>query len=164
MFAFGQLPDNSVNDVASELDGDAASALAGLYTLARAGHAVLSSIEDIAARHGLTPAQFRLLMVLRFLYPKGASMSQVAEALAIRAPSLTELVRSSHELFMKASEGSDRRRVILTASEEGHRRLDQTLPEMATHAASLRGGLGTTWDSLILDAERLFDQVHKETT
>ncbi|MCL1593294.1 MAG: hypothetical protein M3132_02940 [Actinomycetia bacterium] len=162
MFVFGPLPDNPTDDVASELDKEAVSALAGLYTLARAGHAILSSIEAIATRHNLTPAQFRLLMVLRFVHPQGAPMSQVAESLSIRAPSLTELVGSDGDLFVRQGDASDRRQVILTASTEGNRRLDRALPEMAAHAVSLRDRLAATWDTLIPGAEHLFDEVPKE--
>ena len=164
MFVFGPLPHNSIGVAALELDEDAASALAGLYTLARTGHAVLSSIEGIAARHDLTPAQFRLLMVLRFVYPHGAPMSQVADALDVRAPSLTELVGSGRELFVRTADDSDRRQFILSASPEGRQRLDETLPEMAAHAALLREALGATWEDLILGAERLFNLMQKEST
>ncbi len=89
-------------------------------------------------------------------------MSRVAESLSIRAPSLTELVVSNRDLFVRENDAEDRRQVILTASSEGHHRLDQALPEMAVHALSLRDGLAATWNTLIPGAERVFDEVHKE--
>ena len=162
IFIFGSLPDDPVAVLATELDAEAIDAQVGLYTLARAGHAVLTSIERIAARHDLTPAQFRLLMVLRFVYPEGIAMSQAAEVLDIRPPSLTEIVRRAPDLFVRSADDADRRQVILTASPEGRRRLDGALPEMAAYAVSLESALGAdVWDTLVGGADRLFDAIQK---
>lgn len=162
MFVFGPLPDDPMEVLAGELDAETIGAHVGLYTLARAGHAVLTSIERIAARHDLTPAQFRLLMVLRFVHPEGVAMSQAAEVLDIRPPSLTEIVRTAPDLFVRSADDADRRQVILTASPEGRRRLDGALPEMAAHAVSLRNEFGAdAWDTLVGGADRLFDVIQK---
>ncbi len=162
MFIFGPLPDDPVEALSTELDAEAISAQVGLYTLARAGHAVLASIEQVAERHDLTPAQFRLLMVLRFIHPDGVSMSRAADALDIRPPSLTEIVRSAPDLFLRSADDADRRQVILRASPEGRRRLGGALPEMAAHAVSLRNALGAdAWDTFICGADSLFDVIQK---
>ena len=162
MFIFGSLPDDPTEVLAADLDAEAIDAQVGLYTLARAGHAVLSSIERIAARHDLTPAQFRLLMVLRFVHPDGVPMSQAADVLDIRPPSLSEIVRTAPDLFVRSTDGADRRRVILSASPEGRRRLDGAFPEMAAHAVSLENAVGTdAWDTLVGGTDRLFDVIQK---
>ena len=162
MFAFGSLPDDPTETLATELDAEVIDAQVGLYTLARAGHAVLSSIERIAVRHDLTPAQFRLLMVLRLVYPEGVPMSQAAEVLDIRPPSLTEIVRTAPDLFIRSTDDADRRQVILTASPEGRRRLGGALPEMAAHAVSLENALGAdAWNALVGGADCLFDVIQK---
>ncbi len=162
MFIFGPLPDDPMEALAGELDAEAIGAQVGLYTLARAGYAVLSSIEQIAARHDLTPTQFRLLMVLRFVHPDGVSMSRAADALDIKPPSLTEIVRSAPDLFVRSTNGADHRRVMLSASPEGHRRLGGALPQMAAHAVSLENALGAdAWNTLVGEADRLFEVIQE---
>ncbi|MCL1599068.1 MAG: MarR family winged helix-turn-helix transcriptional regulator [Actinomycetia bacterium] len=158
MFVFGPLPDDPTASLDAVLDPTESTSLAGLYTLARSGHALLASIKYVTEEHDLTQAQFRLLMVLTFLYPDGARMSETAAALAVTHPSLTELVRSAPDLFERTPDETDGRQVILTASDEGLRKIHKTLPAMARHAISIREALGADdWDDLVEGSDHLFD-------
>jgi len=135
--------------LAGVLTPEQARSQAGLFQLARTGHALLETLEGLTRRHQLTPGQFRLLMVLRFLFPDGAQMSEVADVLEIRAPSLTELVNASPELFMRSPSRFDRREVLLSARPEGVSRLEATLPKVAALAHRLNQRLGEhDWDQL----------------
>jgi len=163
MFVFGQIPEDPAATLGGVVDPETARSLAGFFLLARSGHHFLTLLETLTAENAMTPAQFRLLMVLGFIHPEGAAMSEVAETLDVQPPSLTELARQTPEWFRRTASKEDRRVVLLNLTSEGREALHRTLPLIAGAAVRIRSRLGSeTWQQLITASGLLDKAIDKE--
>jgi DNA-binding MarR family transcriptional regulator len=98
--------------------------------------------EQTARRAGLTPQRYLLLLMIKGA-PDGSEKSTVtelAERLRLAQSTVTELVNRGEEagLLDRARSPSDRRFVYLRLSEEGERRLAQTVRNLAEERDALR--------------------------
>ena len=87
--------------------------------LARIGLAIRSRAWKGAGPAGLTPTQAQVLALLRGRR-QGLSLSAVAEALSVTAPTASDAVASLvAKSLLSKSRGADRRAVVLTPTPEG---------------------------------------------
>ncbi len=84
--------------------------------------------QTAAKRAGLTPQQHQALLVVRGFSGKGPiSVGEVAERLLIRHHTAVELVNRMTRLkiLSRSVDGADSRRVLVSLTREGERRLQQ---------------------------------------
>jgi DNA-binding MarR family transcriptional regulator len=89
---------------------------------------ILSDSEQACSSLGLTTQRFQALLTIRtFNGPGGVSVGDLAERLLLRHHSAVELVGrlEAAGLVIRASDSSDRRRVLLALTEEGAELLEQ---------------------------------------
>ncbi|HLJ68098.1 MAG TPA: MarR family transcriptional regulator [Chloroflexota bacterium] len=96
--------------------------------------------EERARVHGITPQQHLMLLVVRGhrSYP-GVTIGQVAEGLQIRHHAASLLIDRGvrRGLLIREEDPNDRRRALLTLTEEGQRILDQITEENRRELAQL---------------------------
>jgi len=102
----------------------------------------LRKTEQTARRAGLTPQRYLLLLMIKGA-PDGSERSTVtelAERLRLAQSTVTELVRRAEEagLLDRAPSQSDGRVAHLRLSEEGERRLQQAVRNLAQERDELR--------------------------
>jgi DNA-binding MarR family transcriptional regulator len=118
-----------------KLRDDEYQALARLRYLLRV---FLRFSEDAARDEGLTPQQHQLLLAVRgFSDGRAPTVGEVAEMLQLQQHSVVELVDRAEDsgLIRRTADAKDRRRQLLTLSQEGEERLARLAP---LHQAELR--------------------------
>jgi DNA-binding MarR family transcriptional regulator len=101
--------------------------------------------EEIARRHGLTPRQYLLLLLIKGA-PDGrerSTVSELVERLQLTQSTVTELVQRAVEagLVERIPSASDGRVVHLTLSREGDRRVTEAWKELGSERAALAGAI-----------------------
>jgi DNA-binding MarR family transcriptional regulator len=117
--------------------------IADYVTLANFRHALrryMAESERVAVEAGLTAQRYQALLAIRIRTPSDPiSVGELAKHLVIRPHSAAELVArlENAELIRRKEDPSDRRRVLLSVSDEGNRRLatiaELQLRELAEH-------------------------------
>ena len=100
------------------------ASLAG--TLLGAREAVMAPIRPILREADVTEQQWRVLRVLAYEGP--TEPSALADHALLHAPSVTRILKELVErnLIMREADPVDRRRAILTLSDQGHALVDRT--------------------------------------
>ncbi len=119
MFLFGKIAPEALEALKEVVSPRVDITQEHLFHVARAANSIVESLDQAIKQYPITQAQFRLLMVLSFRLPKGAPTSEVAETLGIWAPTLSQLVGTSHHLVKRERKQNDRRVVWLSATPEG---------------------------------------------
>jgi DNA-binding MarR family transcriptional regulator len=107
----------------------------------RAADWLLQGVERLLKPHGLSPAQYNVLRILRGAGPEGLSCREVAERMVTRDPDMTRLLdRLEKQGLLSRERRKDDRRVVTTRiTPQGLdllQRLDQPLREL--HRRQLR--------------------------
>ena len=107
----------------------------------RAADWLLQGVESLLKLHGLSPAQYNVLRILRGAGSEGLSCREVAERMVTRDPDMTRLLdRLEKQGLLSRERRKDDRRVVTTRiTPQGLdllKRLDQPLHEL--HRRQLR--------------------------
>lgn len=107
----------------------------------RAADWLLQGVERLLKPHGLSPAQYNVLRILRGAGPEGLSCREVAERMVTRDPDMTRLLdRLEKQGLLSRERRKDDRRIVATRiTPQGLdllQRLDQPLREL--HRRQLR--------------------------
>jgi len=107
----------------------------------RAADWLLQGVENLLKLHGLSPAQYNVLRILRGAGSEGLSCREVAERMVTRDPDMTRLLdRLEKQGLLSRERRKDDRRVVTTRiTPQGLdllKRLDQPLHEL--HRRQLR--------------------------
>ncbi|MBZ5539804.1 MAG: MarR family transcriptional regulator [Acidobacteriia bacterium] len=107
----------------------------------RAADWLLQGVERLLKPHGLSPAQYNVLRILRGAGPEGLSCREVAARMVTRDPDMTRLLdRLEKQGLLSRERRKDDRRVVTTRITpqglELLQRLDQPLREL--HRRQLR--------------------------
>lgn len=143
-FALGEMTPAAKAALLEGLSRDDADQLTALLQLARAAHALLERLEACASVGEMTPSRVRALLLLTHDFPEGVGTSQLAEALEIRAASVTNLIASMEKLGLvhRRPDPRDRRAVIITVTDEGRRQLNTVRPALLEVAGSITDAFG----------------------
>jgi DNA-binding MarR family transcriptional regulator len=103
----------------------------------------------------LSVPQFRTLLYLNN-HP-GASLSVVADFLGLTSPTVCKMIDGMviKELMTRHSSPDDRRKIVLTLTEEGKMLLDASRNGTQAHLVSLLAGLSSTERTTIFEAINL---------
>ena len=97
--------------------------------------------EEISRKHGLTPQQYLLLLMIKASEetPEPATISQLVERLALTQSTVTELVQRAEEagLVGRRQSPDDGRVVHLSVTPLGARRLHAAFSELGPERAQL---------------------------
>jgi DNA-binding MarR family transcriptional regulator len=97
--------------------------------------------EEISRRHGLTPRQYLLLLMIKASEetPDPATISQLVERLALTQSTVTELVQRAEEagLVGRRPSPDDGRVAHLSVTPEGAKRLQGAFEELGPERARL---------------------------
>ena len=81
----------------------------------RAADWLLQGVERLLKPHGLSPAQYNVLRILRGAGPEGLSCREVAERMVTRDPDMTRLLdRLEKQALISRERRKDDRRVVTT--------------------------------------------------
>ncbi|MFV1990853.1 MAG: MarR family winged helix-turn-helix transcriptional regulator, partial [Acidimicrobiales bacterium] len=127
----------------------AAESMQTLFYVARACDQIMNAIRATISAHGLSPAQFRLLMALTYQFPNGVPTIEAANQLGVRPPTLSQLLDSSSELVRRQRRAPDRRIIWLTITEQGSAALSKVLPSIGALARTLATDVGAQREELI---------------
>jgi DNA-binding MarR family transcriptional regulator len=120
--------------------------------------------EEQARAVGITPQQHLLLLIVRGhpSYP-GVSIGEVAEALQIRHHSASVLVDRSVQrgLLLREEDSQDRRRALVSLTDEGQRLLDRVTAANRRELGALEGDL---FRDSFREALRSYDLIGKRAT
>lgn len=110
-------------------------------SLQRAADKLLQGVEQVLKTHGLSPAQYNVLRILRGAGPTGLSCREVGKRMLTRDPDMTRLLdRLEKQGFITRERGKNDRRVVTTRITpqglELLKRLDQPVREL--HRRQLR--------------------------
>ena len=122
---------------------DASSLASSLGFLVRlAQQAMFEEFHRRAGDHGMTPARYSLLCLLRD--NPGSPMTVLATALRIKPPNFAVLVGDMEEdgLVIRQLDPADRRRNLLALSPHGEATLQALAPEIEAMEAALHDRLG----------------------
>ena len=120
--------------------------------LLRAADGLLQGVERLLKAHGLSPAQYNVLRILRGAPPEGLSCREIGERMLTRDPDMTRLLDrlEKNGLVIRERQKTDRR-VVATRSTpkalEALRRLDQPVREI--HRRQLRHLAGARLKTLL---------------
>jgi homoprotocatechuate degradation regulator HpaR len=120
--------------------------------LLRAREAVMEHYRPMLRAIDITEQQWR---VLRVICEAGEiDATQLARAACVLAPSLTRILKAleARELIAQTRDPSDRRRSIVTLTEDGRGLLRGAAPESAHIAAEIEARLGAERLAALLDA------------
>lgn len=97
--------------------------------------------EEIARRHGLTPRQYLLLLMIKGA-PGGreqATISQLVERLALTQSTVTELAQRAEDagLIVREASPKDGRVVMLSLTPEGERAMSAAFEELGPERETL---------------------------
>jgi DNA-binding MarR family transcriptional regulator len=95
--------------------------------------------EPIITKHGLTPKRYELLLLVKVSAPKDATVTNLAERLAIGQSAATQLVRRAEndDLLERRLSRVDARIHHLQLTITGERRLEAALKELGPQRADL---------------------------
>jgi DNA-binding MarR family transcriptional regulator len=96
-----------------------------------------SASEKVARRHGLTPQQYRLLLLTKGA-PKGgqvATVGELTEQLCVAQSSVTELIDRAEAagLVTRRDGTTDARTTDVRLTPEGERRLNAAVADLTSH-------------------------------
>ena len=104
--------------------------------------------EEISRRHGLTPRQYLLLLMIKASEetPDPATISQLVERLALTQSTVTELVQRAEEagLVTRRPSPDDGRVAHLSLTPIGAKRLDGAFEELGPERTRLAQAIRTT--------------------
>ena len=104
--------------------------------------------EEISRRHGLTPRQYLLLLMIKASEetPDPATISQLVERLALTQSTVTELVQRAEEagLVTRRPSPDDGRVAHLSLTPVGAKRLDGAFQELGPERTRLAQAIRTT--------------------
>jgi DNA-binding MarR family transcriptional regulator len=104
--------------------------------------------EEISRRHGLTPRQYLLLLMIKANEetPDPATISQLVERLALTQSTVTELVQRAEEagLVTRRPSPDDGRVAHLSLTPVGAKRLQGAFEELGPERARLAHAIRTT--------------------
>jgi DNA-binding MarR family transcriptional regulator len=103
--------------------------------------------EEISRRHGLTPRQYLLLLMIKASEetPEPATISQLVERLALTQSTVTELVQRAEEagLVTRRPSPDDGRVAHLSLTPVGAKRLDGAFEELGPERTRLTQAIRT---------------------
>lgn len=142
---FGDIGPDLLRRVAEERPGLPVDDLAGVFALGKAAVSMFDLIAEPLGRAGLSPARWRLLMTLRFQSdPEGASISEIADHLEIREPTVTSTVdRASRDgLVERRKDPGDRRVTRVALTPAGADMIQRLLPQVVGSLMAFSEALG----------------------
>jgi homoprotocatechuate degradation regulator HpaR len=129
------------------------------FALMRAREKVMAPIRDMLAASGITEQQWR---VLRVLSENGAmDASKLADQASLLLPSLTRIAQNmvANGLITRATDTTDRRRLVLAITAAGQAILDDNRAEAARIAQRFTDVLGRERLDNLLDALAMLDDL-----
>lgn len=95
--------------------------------------------DRVVRKHGLTPKRYELLLLVKVATPAEATVSGLAQQLAIGQSAATQLVRRAENdcLLQRQLSREDARVHHLRLTPKGHRRLEAALTELGAQRADL---------------------------
>jgi homoprotocatechuate degradation regulator HpaR len=129
------------------------------FALMRAREKVMAPIRDMLAASGITEQQWR---VLRVLSENGAmDASKLADQASLLLPSLTRIAQNmvANGLITRATDTTDRRRLVVAITAAGQTILDDNRAEAARIAQRFTDVLGRERLGNLLDALAMLDDL-----
>ncbi|TPV96065.1 MAG: MarR family transcriptional regulator [Myxococcales bacterium FL481] len=138
-FLFGDLPPPALEAAASMVPNVDLSAVAAVYQLAKGSQALLRVLAEQMSQGGLTPPRYRILTLLAFQFPEGATVQTLAQALGIRPPTMTTHLNGLETggLLRRNPDPANRRSTVVRLTPKGQRLLKQVIPVVASTTGSL---------------------------
>ena len=125
--------------------------------LIRARERVMAPYRDMLANTGITEQQWR---VLRVLSESGSlDTSSLAQRASLLFPSLTRIATTMRAkgLITQTQDTKDRRRQLVAITAQGHKVIDDHLPQAAKIIADLKAEVGAERYENLLDLLALLD-------
>lgn len=143
MFELFDLPDSETLDrFRSRYPNLNVAALTTYLRLLRTAGDVLAGLDDYLGEHGLSQRRFFVLVLLA-RHPEGLPVSALAAGTGVTCPTMTgvldTLVRDG--LVERHVSDTDRRQVVVTATDQGNALLGDVLPGHYDRVATTMGGL-----------------------
>ena len=103
-----------------------------LLSVAVAASSLSDMVDEICAKHGLTPPQYNVLRILRGVHPKGHPRCEIAQRMVDRAPDVTRLVDrlQARGLVRRSRSGEDQRQAVTCITAQGLKLLRVIQPEL----------------------------------
>jgi len=112
---------------------------------------IMNALADAMGQHGITPAQYNVLRILRGAHPERVACSYIGERLLDRTPDVTRLLDRLEraELIHRRRAEHDRRVVEVSITDQGLLQLDQLQKPVDATVGQLMSGLRSDEQKLL---------------
>lgn len=145
LFPFGDLDDTVIAEAATRFPFIPVPQMAAGFDLAKAIVDAMEHLTSTLDEAALTPARWRLLMALVVQSgPDGATIGELAGHLDVREPTVTATVDrlEGEGLVVRTRDGSDRRVVRVTLTNEGAATVAGLVPRIADRVHRFVNAMG----------------------
>ena len=104
-----------------------------------AANTINDIMDRVCEEHGITPAQYNVLRILRGVHPRGHARCEIACRMLDRASDITRLVdRLQARRLVKRSRGSeDQRQAVTVITAKGLKLLEEMRPQIEGEAGDI---------------------------
>ncbi len=116
-----------------------------LLSIIVTGNWIMSRLSAVMVPHGITPAQYNVLRILRGSHPKMLTCSEIGQRLLDRTPDVTRLLNRLEQsgYVTRARAGHDRRVVEVALTPKGVELLERMRDDVEGQVASLTQSLSS---------------------